>query len=442
MRVKALFGSNGSWLSVTPTMSVGAEQLKPTDERAWQRDITKFQKKAVGHKRAYHILRTTAIVRIPAEATDGYFQLVLCLGEKKKVLCTSPSFRVLSTSASPHSIRGASLLTMPLELGAMAIGVYAKNTAGRVVGPAAMIAQNRVQKYMPSGVTKTIASTAYSHSQISDKVLSTFGDTAARSMRRREESYTIAGPADVETGSADAGFDQGPKSPYPLRFVAATEPAKTEHSNMPCLELRGVSEDITKKLHGYYFGWARPVTDSKKAREIEEKDWDQVVISVLSMDASQLVRACITEASKRIISVQFIQDSQDTPPSGNALEVKVLGFIRQDEPAQRAQLTKGLQTSDDAAIQAAVAVYMNDVSTAQSYLDHPSWGSEPDLRGSKCERSQRPGGLERMKSSFADAAAAAQKQLDRVPLDKLGIRSPIDLTRDKSIVANGFWVIR
>lgn len=443
MRVKALFGSNGSWLDVTPTMSIGAEQLKPTDERAWQRDITKFRKKAAGHKRASHTLRTTAIVRIPAEATDGYFQLVLCLGEKKKVLCTSPSFRVLSTSASPHSIRGASLLAMPLELGAMAVGVYAKNTAGRVAGPAVMIAQNRIQKYMPSGVTKAIAATAYSHSQVSDKVQSTARDVTAGFMRRREESYTMAGPAEIGIGFVDVGFDQGPKAPYPVRFVAATETTtRTEHSNLPALRLRGVSEDTAKKLRGYYFGWARFVTDNKKAEEIEGQDWIQVVISVLSIDPSQLIRACITEANKRIISVQFFQDSDDTPPVSNALEVNVLGFIRQDEPAQREALTKGLQSSDDAAMQAAIAIYMNDISTAQSFLVHPLWGPESNLLGNVSERSERPGGLGRMKWSFANAATAAQIQLDRVPLDKIGIRSPVDRIRDKSIVANGFWVMR
>lgn len=90
MRAKAFMGRNANWLNVTPTVAVGTEQLNPTDERAWQRDFQKFQRKAPAKIRGRHQLRETAVVHIPAEAGDGYFQIVLCTLDKKKNFLYQP----------------------------------------------------------------------------------------------------------------------------------------------------------------------------------------------------------------------------------------------------------------------------------------------------------------------------------------------------------------
>ncbi|KNG91331.1 LipA and NB-ARC domain protein [Aspergillus nomiae NRRL 13137] len=92
MKAKALFRLTDDWLDVTPSFALRANQVSPGDERAWQRDINKFRKKAPS-KLLSHKLRETIVARIPAEAGDGYFQLNLCQSAKKKVLCSSPVFR-------------------------------------------------------------------------------------------------------------------------------------------------------------------------------------------------------------------------------------------------------------------------------------------------------------------------------------------------------------
>lgn len=84
MRAKALFRLTDDWLDITPTLALRSDQVEPNDERAWQRDIAKFLKKAPSRVRDTHRLRETAVARIPAEAGDGYFQVVLCQGPKKK----------------------------------------------------------------------------------------------------------------------------------------------------------------------------------------------------------------------------------------------------------------------------------------------------------------------------------------------------------------------
>jgi hypothetical protein len=136
MRAKAFFGSNGGWINVTPSLRIESTSLIARKEETYQKDIARFRKRSVGKNRERHLLRETSVIRIPAEAGDGYYQFVLCAGEKKKVLCTSPTFRVASVSSSLHCLRGASLMTMPAEVGVMVGTAYVKTAAGTALASA------------------------------------------------------------------------------------------------------------------------------------------------------------------------------------------------------------------------------------------------------------------------------------------------------------------
>ncbi|KAE8440960.1 hypothetical protein EG329_006149 [Mollisiaceae sp. DMI_Dod_QoI] len=437
MRAKALIGSNSNWLNVTPSMSVTAEQLKPTDERAWQRDIVHFQKKAKVYSQKHHILRETAVVRIPAEGGDGYFQLVLCTGEKKKVLCPSPVFRVLSTSTSPSSLRGASLSTLPLELGAMALGTYARSTVGTVVSPVTSVVQNQVQQYMPSWWVRQAATASYDVSGAVDKVNTTIDNANERYDQVRDDSFTTVGQVEIPV-------DHGPQAPYPIHFVARSEPAMEnfEQFNMSAMALTGLPYDISHKLIGYYFGWARFVQKTRNITPVDGDDsWHQAVTSAIPMDAAQLARASINEASKKNIVIRLSHDFGDEMQDRSSLEVHIMGFIRPDEPSQRATLMKGLQAGDEAAFEAAMLAEVNDVSMAQSILDQPAWSPEAAATALQA-RLEKPKGLEIVMSGYADTRMAAQRQLDRVPLHKIGVRMPFDPMKEKTMVMNGFYVRR
>ena len=139
MKLKALVGSNSDWLNVTPSVQARPEDLSADTERAWQRDIAKAAKKSAKENGAKaHIPRETHVVRIPAVSADGYFRFALCTGggpapdssssSRRKVLCMSPIFRVASTSTDSSVFRGASLTTMPLEVGVMVASVAASKT--------------------------------------------------------------------------------------------------------------------------------------------------------------------------------------------------------------------------------------------------------------------------------------------------------------------------
>lgn len=146
MRLKTLLGADGSWLNVTPGKQIPVDQLKPSDERAWQRDIAHFLKRSDPHIRNTHHLRETAIVHIPAGADDGYFRLVLCTGEHKKVLCGSPTFRLLSTSTKPGMVRGAGLASLPFEVAAKIGATAANSFTGNVISSATAPYQQTIQQ--------------------------------------------------------------------------------------------------------------------------------------------------------------------------------------------------------------------------------------------------------------------------------------------------------
>jgi len=165
------------------------------------------------------------------------------------------------------------------------------------------------------------------------------------------------------------------------------------------------------------------------------------VISAIPMDAAQLARASINEASKKNIMIRLIHDFGDKTQDRSGLEVHIMGFIRPDEPSQRAALMKGLRAGDEAAFEAAMLAEVNDVSMAQSILDQPAWSPEAAATALQA-RSEKPKGLERVTSGYADTRMAAQRRLDRVPLHKIGVRMPFDPMKEKAMVVNGFYVQR
>ncbi|KAH8821384.1 hypothetical protein F5884DRAFT_659589 [Xylogone sp. PMI_703] len=436
MRTKSLFGANDDWLNVTPAMNVAVEQLKPTNERAWQRDISRFKKKAKGHKREKHILRETDIVCIPADAGDGYFQLVLCTGERKKVLCRSPVFRVISTSSDPSSVRGASLSTLPLELGAMAVATYTQGTVSTVISPVTEAVQAQIERYMPSWWKVQAATTAYDMSGASDRVGSTLDQFQQRYDQALDGSF-------MQAGEAELVMEQGPMPPYPFRFVIKGELMKdeTNPSSLPIMHSTKFSEDVNRKLRGFYFGWARIAKKDKKAAATDGEPWCQAIVSVLSLDASQLGYASVTAASKKYLTLRLIQDFEDVPLGLNEFEIRLMGFIRPDEPSQRATLAKGLQAGDQAAVEAAMLAEASDIEMAQSVLDHPAWSPEIIVQSSSLQE-EKPGLLQRIGSGYAETRLKMQKQMDRVPLHKLGVRLPIDEMEERGMIPNGYYVVR
>lgn len=213
---------------------------------------------------------------------------------------------------------------------------------------------------------------------------------------------------------------------------------------MPTIALTKLPPDLSNKLLGHYFGWARLVRDdtrSGKSTIDGDESWYQAILSAIPMDVVQLSRASINEASKKNFKIRLIHDLEDRSEERTSLEVQIMGFIRPDEPSQRAALMKGLELGDEAAMEAAMLAEVNDVSMAQSILDQPNWSHEA-ANAALQARSEKPRGLERVMSGYADSRMAVSRQAERVPLQKMGIRMPLDSMKEKTIIANGFYVRR
>ncbi|KAL1998871.1 hypothetical protein VTN02DRAFT_5448 [Thermoascus thermophilus] len=435
MKTKALFGFHDDWVNVTPTIALRSDQVEEGDERAWQRDIKNFRKRGPSRIRDSHKPRETAVVRIPVEVEDGYWQLVLCEGEKKKVLCRSPVFRVLSMSSDPSSIRGASLSTLPLELGAFLVGQVASLAVETVTDPVTSV----VEAYLPWFLSPDLVSMANDLTGAGDMIVEKLGAASVGYEEARREMFAKAGEAEVV-------LEQGPTAPYPLCFVARAEASAREYAaraGVPTMNLSKLPDTVKHRLHGYYFAWVRGVVEKNDrpttaAPPVNAMPWHQAVLSALDIGSSQVTGVNMAQAIKRRISVRLIGDVGGPTLSCTRLEVRVMGFIRPDEPGQVAKMERGLQAGDRAAVKAAMIVEASDASVVQQTLDHPAWAPDAPSheRGPKEERQK--GLMERTMDGFTGMRLKA----DNVQWHRLGVRTGTDELRDKTVAVNGFYIVR
>lgn len=426
MKAKALFRLHGDWVNVTPSVALRADQVDPANERAWQRDVTKFRKKAPAKVRDSHQLRETVMARIPVEAGDGYFQLVLCQDAKKKVLCHSPVFRVLSTSADPSSIRGASLSTLPLELGAMALSTYAQTVAQAFLSPATSKVQNKLQSYQPSAVKQTAGQTAFSLAGLGDRV----GSLLKPNSQNDE---------DFGAQSSPDNLDQGPLAPFPMDFKARWEPTAAppqyELQDWPIVNLTKVPDSVLERLHGYFMCWARFYQSDVKDDRKPASDWYQSVLSVLNVDPSTITRANMSHITKRTTTLRILEDIP-LPPQIK-VQIRVMCFIRPEMPPPTAASENELLEARQAAAEAARFANTYDVSYAQAVLDHPAWVPEIPRSAPESQK-ENMGLLDRTKGGYA----AARTRLEKAPLHWIGVRSETAQKMDQQVTVNGFYVVR
>ncbi|GAQ46529.1 hypothetical protein AtubIFM56815_005892 [Aspergillus tubingensis] len=448
MKTKAFLGLTDSWLNVTPTLPVHVQQVDPVDERAWQRDIGKFRKKATGRERQ-HVLRETMVVRIPVEAGDGYFQLVLCGdGEnRRKVMCYSPVFRVLSTSLSPSSCRGASLSTMPLEVGAMVLGMYVQTAAEAVVAPVTAAVQSKVQPYQPSWVTQTAAETAVSVSGVGDRVGSVLGVGGDDDDGGGSGSGNGNGLRDVQAGYQLA-LEEGPKAPFPVYLTARVEVGDSDGLRF---RVGKVPDMVLDRYRGFFFGWARVEgveATAERGPGSASGTWQGVVFSIVYFDLIQQERVNLSRAMQKITTVRFIDEPAVPVRSQTKLQIRIMGFLRPDVPPPRGQTEKDLIAAREAAAEAAMLADACDMSYAQSILEHPAWAADRSFSGTRAINTNGASGsgsggwMDRTREGVENVKYRGQKLAEKVPLHWIGVRAPTYEARDKQIAVNGFYIAR
>lgn len=452
MKAKAFFGLNDSWINVTPSLAIQPDSVNASDERAWQRDINRFRKKASGTPLERHVLRETAIIRVPVETTDGYYQLVLCRGDqKRKVLCTSPVFRVISTSSDPSTLRGASLSTLPVELGLWIGGMYAQSAASTVVSPIKSRIQSATQPLMPSGKTQMALQTAYAASGLEDRVGTGIEDASGHFDEVETEAYTRLGMTDVN-------IETGPVAPYPVDFSAKLDvqvatPSFDLNGLPKKINLNNVPQRILPRLDGHYFAWCKFIRGTEKGMSSigdgktteAAQSWLQCIVSASSIVFEERISNVRSRKALRVITSIKILEDMDLPPTGQ-VQIRIMGFIRQ--PRQNTALVNN--PSDEAEVEQQIVLDVCDIELTRNTLDNPAW--QPDhvpgslstarsVNGSEAEK-QQSGIWDRAKDGYANVRLRGQTMVGQIPFHRVGIRTPTEELRDKNLAVSGYYIPR
>ncbi|KAI0377134.1 hypothetical protein F5Y04DRAFT_265084 [Hypomontagnella monticulosa] len=422
MAASALLRTQGNWIEVTPAYETLASDVPAADERAWQRDIKKFLKKAASHKHlSKHIARETCIIRIPASAEDGYLRIVMCTGEgSKKTLCPSPVFRIASTSSDVSVLRGASLRTMPLEIGLKVASVVGQNTVDRYIGPARDAIQSRIEQYTPGFVAQEAGMMAYEKSGLQGRVDSMEESFDAERDVTYGALYTEGG---LEAPPEIIGADEGPEKPFPIRFsgkiVQGSGRSRAE-TGVPTANLSGVPSDLLLRLGGIYIGWAavQPI----KGVEGVSYDWHEAIITVGPPPYAppQIV-------AKNVAIVHIIHDFGGATFLNASLQVVVMAYLR---PAPK----PGGSQLNTAALVAATA---RDISTATASLIRENWKWDVTLRRTKTEMSSRS-----IEERYVSVRTQVQKRVDSVPLHLAGVRTARAELKDQAYGRGGLYIRR
>lgn len=431
MNLKSLVGANDSWLDVTPSSQASPADMATGDERACQRDITKFLKKAPKNL-SRHVARETHVVRIPAAADDGYFRLVLCAGggggdngtSKRKVLCPSPVFRVASTSTDASVMRGASFASMPLELGIKAGSIVATTVANKYIGPAAAVVQARTKKIQTAKTVTKYASHIASGKSAVEKsgIKTTVTEYEAQYATTRGGGY--APWQDGEAGFEEAppevvGPDCGPVDPFPIKFdgrvVRGTGRGGME-LGIPTANLADIPEDVKMRMRGVYFGWARIVPRS--GLEHIPTDWHESIITV-----GPAPYATPRVVAKNVATVHVIHEFGGALFLETKLKVLVMGQLRVSAPP----------AGSDEALRA----YGADVLLAVASLSRASW-CPIETR----ERMRTVRGDMSLADRYVETREKVQKQVDRIPVHLAGVRTEGAALRDQAFGNGGMWIPR
>jgi hypothetical protein len=431
MKVKSLLHSNSSWIDVTPSERAEPAQLPPSDERAWQRDISKFLKKAPKDIR-HHVPRETDVLRIPASVEDGYFRVVLCAGEgSRNVLCPSPVFRVASTSTSGSSIRGASLSTLPIEIGVKVLSSTAITAAGKVIAPVTSTIQGQLSQLKQDGpgfLVQEAGSIAYNAADVQTKI-----DNANQQFRQTQDMVLELDHGNTEnydklTRSEIIGSAAGPESPFPIRMASKLVPGtgrSTAELGVPTMNLAISPQDIDYHLRGVYFGWAS-ISAKVPLPPGMLDTWHQAIITIAPCPYTA---PSITP--KKVVKTHLLHDFQGTQLQQLDLKISllILGFLH---PAP---------STEELGRDWILNEITNDIAVTQASLspEREAWSAEACINQLKLTKSNRS-----MTERYVDLRQSGQRQVNRVPLHKAGIRAPGAVQRDKMVVYGngGVYVLR
>ncbi|KFA80678.1 hypothetical protein S40288_01808 [Stachybotrys chartarum IBT 40288] len=424
MSIKALVGTKG--IDVTPALKATVDDIPPTEERMMKRDLKRFKKKATGIN-VWHTPRESHIVRIPAAAKDGYFRIVLCSNNGRKILCGSPIFRIASTSTDAAVVRGASLKSMPLELGVKAATTVGQRVARTYAGVAGAVVESRAKKVVPVAAIRRAGSTAFTGYQMTG-----FDEQWKKSQEGRYDPMAMGVEGGIETELSIIGSDAGPEEPFPLVFdgkVMKGSGRPSSNLGYPMAELQGVPDAITMRLSGVFAAWARIA---------KEEDWQETLVTIAPPR-----HAPPGVIMRNGVTVHLITDFDDldseppTPSTPSApslssifsdakLKILLMGYLHPAMPG-------GAATPPDAYL----AEHARDVLTTVASLGRAPWSAEEALARIAARRSDMTA-----VDKLGEATGKVAEQVEKIPIHYVGVRSEAQELRDQVYGKGGIWIAR
>ncbi|KAJ2990293.1 hypothetical protein NUW58_g3023 [Xylaria curta] len=422
MAASALMRTTSNWIDVTPSFEALASSAPQDDERSWQRDIKKFLKKASKDKRlSKHAIRETCVLRIPAVAADGYLRIVMCTGESsKKSLCPSPTFRLASTSSDVSVMRGASLATLPLEVGLKVASIVGNQYVQRVVGPAQAVVQSGIKHIQPAFIQKHPEKLSLARSAMEQQ----FGTFEGSFDATRDVTYSpFHEEGTLDELSEIIGSDSGPEKPFPMTFDGRVVPGTGQswaRTMTPTANLSNVAGDLLLRLNGIYIGWAS-IEQSQTTYGTPE-GWYEAIITI-----GPSPYAAPTVVPQKVVTVHIIYDFGESKTFFNTkLSVILMAFLR---PVSNPTLL-------DPAIDVIAAV-SRDKEIAITSLSRTRWQPDACLQTLSAEKSQRT-----ITDKYIEMRSQVQRHVDSFPMHWAGIRSDRAEAKDEAYGLGGFYIRR
>ncbi|KAI0602897.1 hypothetical protein F4775DRAFT_531043 [Biscogniauxia sp. FL1348] len=422
MAASAMFGTTGNWIDVTPSFEAQASDIPEPDERGIQRDIKKFSKRAAaaGNKRlAKHIIQETCMVRIPASASDGYMRIVMCTGEgSKKTLCPSPVFRIASMSSDVSVLRGASLTTMPLEIGLKVASTVGTQVVQRYVGPAQAIVQTGIKRLQPGFFVKEAEKVTLVKSGLREQFTTLESNfDASRDVRYDpfHEEGTLEAPPDI------IGPDSGPEAPFPIHMsgkVTRGTGRGLAQSGIPTANLTDIPKDLLLRLNGIYIGWAAVMPNSNL--DASHNDWCEAIITV-----GPCPHAPPRVVTKSAATVHLIHDFRGATFFDAKLRVVIMAFLR-PAPAPGGPRPPAAE---------AAAALTRDADIAVASLSRANWQPATTLDTLQSQKT--------IAEHYVDVRAHVQRRVvDSVPLHLAGVRTAGAERKDPVYGRGGLYIRR
>ncbi|KAF2969611.1 hypothetical protein GQX73_g4026 [Xylaria multiplex] len=389
MDASALMRTTANWIDVTPSVQALVSNVPASDERAWQRDIKKFLKKASKDKRlSKQIIRETCILRIPAVAADGYLRIVMCTGQRSKTsLCPSPTFRLASTSSDVSVLRGASLTTLPLEMGLKAASVIGNQYVQRVVGPAQTVVQSRLNFEGNFDAARDVK----------------YGSL-------HDESTLDELPEII-------GNDTGPEKPFPVVFYGKVVPGAAQSEAASTVSLSDVAEDLLLRLDGVYIGWV--AVEQNRVTNENLYGWHEAIITI-----GVLPYSAATVIPRKVASVHII--GEKTTSFNTRLKVLIMALLRSTpkltHPRPPTEITTAISRDTEIAI---------------ASLSRAMWQPDVSLQLLSTEKAERT-----MAEKYVGLRSQVQRHVDSFPIHRVGIRTDRAEVKDEAYGLGGFYIQR